>query len=741
MNNKIVCFLLPILLFTLNTKAQSSGRCVLNLNGMWDFDQTTTAFPPQRFTRTIPVPGLVHLALPKIEDYDKFFKRADKVESKLQHNLYNIDYTPRYSWYRKKIFIPKDLEVKDGMITIKKSQYVTQVYVNGIDAGMSEACYTPVEFPVTSALKFGQENEILIKVGDRVWLPSSAAGSTDKEKEHYLPGIWDDVFLSFTGKMRVNRLLVLPSVATKNITVKAQIRNLYPAQIFYGDAMNDSVKMKITVNEKTSGKIIAEKTIKFASKRDNLSEVKVDIPLKEFSVWSPDKPFLYQAKATLESDKGLSDEMVKQFGMRDFGRKGKYFYLNGQKIILRGTNITLQRFFEDPDCGNLVWNKEWVKKLLIDYSKDLNWNMMRICVGIAPDFWYDLADEYGLMYKNEWLYWQNHGWDDQIRKEYTDWVWSDGSHPSIVIWDAINENWDNYIGGTLIPELKKLDPTRIWDAGYMTSDQMAQDEMDEPHPYMGRISNIQPGSTKNFYPVGNLDFKPPILQNIQGSGSAQLVNEYGWVWLWRNGSPSKLTTQVYEYYLGKNSTPEQNLEFQAYWLQLETEWLRSEPSIAGVLAFCHLTNNYGYTGDWFSGNIKDLKPSPTLEWFRHAFAPAGTFINLTDERYTKIIEPHQPGSLLLFNLAGINNQNDLIQGNVSVKLVNQKGQVSKVQSFPIQLTPFLRSDIPVSITLPQEAGGYVLVAEFTPSIGKPVISRRFLKVGSLPDYSFFNLQP
>ena len=61
----------------------------------------------------------------------------------------------------------------------------------------------------------------------------------------------------------------------------------------------------------------------------------------------------------------------------------------------------------------------------------------------------------------------------------------DGSHPSIAIWDAINENWDNYIGGQLIPELKKLDPTRVWDAGYMTGDQMVLDEMDEPHPVSG----------------------------------------------------------------------------------------------------------------------------------------------------------------------------------------------------------------------------------------------------------------
>ena len=51
-------------------------RTVINLNGVWQFDQTVNAFPPAKFTRTIPVPGLVHLAEPKIEDYDLFFKRA-----------------------------------------------------------------------------------------------------------------------------------------------------------------------------------------------------------------------------------------------------------------------------------------------------------------------------------------------------------------------------------------------------------------------------------------------------------------------------------------------------------------------------------------------------------------------------------------------------------------------------------------------------------------------------------------
>ncbi|MDH5399316.1 MAG: hypothetical protein OEX02_14290 [Cyclobacteriaceae bacterium] len=55
------------------------------------------------------------------------------------------------------------------MITIKKSQYVTQVYLNGMDLGTSMACYTPVEFPLAQAVKYGEENEVLIKVDLRLY--------------------------------------------------------------------------------------------------------------------------------------------------------------------------------------------------------------------------------------------------------------------------------------------------------------------------------------------------------------------------------------------------------------------------------------------------------------------------------------------------------------------------------------------------------------------------------------------
>ena len=725
------------------------GRTTISLNGEWDFDQTELAFPPRKYTRKIPVPGLVHLARPKISQYEKFFKKPDGVELVEQFNFLERDYTPMYNWYKRKVFIDEKFKDEQLFLTIKKSQYVTRVFVNGHEVGASMECYTPMDFNITSAVKYGSDNEILIQVGDRAWLPSEAAGGTDKEKVHYLPGIWDDVFITATGKMRVDKVLFLPSLAKGLVTVKTLVRSLYPPQMLYGDKMKDSCKIEFCVKEKTTGRIVGKKMIEGEAKRDNMTYFESSISLDNPKAWTPDSPFLYEGEVSVYDQDELVDRYSVNFGMRDFSRKGKFFTLNGDKFYLRGSNITLQRFFEDPDCQALAWDREWVKKLMVDLPKSIDWNAMRICVGIVPDFWYDLCDEYGIVLQNEWLYWQNHGWDEQVRKEYTNWVWSDGNHPSIVIWDAINENWDSYIGNTLIPELKELDPTRIWDAGYMTSDQMGtNDEMDEPHPYRAltlmHSSELNDYFKNNPYNLGALHENWVGFSSILDAGVPQLVNEYGWIWLWRDGRPSKLTLNNYNYYLGENATPEQCRELQAYWLELETEWLRSERSVGGILAFCHLTNNYGFTGDWFINDIKDLEPSPAFRWFKHCFAPSAVFIDLADRRYTKHLEPLKPGSDLVFNLVGVNDLNKESSGKVLMKLLDEKGTIISTQEESIVIEPFGKRLQPCLLKLPSKVGGYLLIAEYHEKGGaKPVLSRRYLKVGdavtSFKDYFEYTL--
>ena len=727
--------------------AAEEPRYTINLNGIWDFEQSEKAFVPQEFTRKAPVPGLISQAEPKIEGYETLFSRPDKVEHSTQYNLLESKRKLRYNWYRRKVFVPKELEGTCAVLTLLKSQYVTNVLVNGIDAGTSIACFTPIEFPVTNAVRFGQDNEILVRVGARAFLPSEAAGGTDKERANYIPGIWDDMYLSFTGKLRIWRALLLPKVSEKKVTVKLLVRSFFPPQTTYDGLKEDLCEVRVDIREK-GGRAVSAGQHQFKARRDNMTEVALDVPMANDHLWTPDDPFLYTAEISLYNEDKASDTVKVNFGMRDFGRKGRRFTLNGKPIFLRGTNITLHRFFEDPDCNNLPWDRQWVEKLLSDIPKQLDWNAMRISVGIAPKFWYDIADQSGLLLQNEWMYWQNHGWDEQIRTEYTDWVWADGSHPSIAIWDAINENRDPFIGNTLIPQLKKLDDTRIWDAGYMTSDDMALDEMDEPHIYMAMAWGDGPkfgdDMVKNPYSLGDLDYRSGSMQPFLNSGSPQLVNEYGWNWLWRDGQPAKLTVPNYKFYLGKNATAQQRRNLQAYWLALETEWLRSERSFAGVLAFCYLTNNYGFTGDWFIDDIKDLRPGPTLEWFRHCFAPAAVFIDLTDERYTKHVPPHEEGSELVFNLVGVNDEPNNVNGQVKVKLLDAGGKQVAGNDAQISIPAYGKCYLPTKLQLPRENGGYLLLAEFKPvgiDTNLPIISRRYIKVGEKDTYAYFEYEP
>jgi beta-galactosidase/beta-glucuronidase len=732
-------------------------RVTLNLNGTWEFDQTQTAFPPQRFTRRIPVPGLIHLAQPRIDQYDQLFLIDTDNVTGVSGNPYTAPYRPRYNWYRRTVTVDAALKGQQATLTIMKSKYVTEVFVNGLKVGSSMACYTPVDCDVTRALRYGAENEILISVGDRAWLPSAAAGSTDKEKVNYLPGIWDDVTLSFTGPFRIHRTLLLPSIQEQKVTAKLLVHNFYLAQIEYGDPKEDTCRLAIQLVERKSGRSIGRPvTAEARIIRDRRSEVIVEVPVPDPHLWTPDDPFLYEARITLyeknQDGDRLSDTVTTRFGMRTFGRDGRHFTLNGKKIMLRGTNITLHRFFEDPDCQALPWDRAWVQKLMGEIPKQVHWNAMRVCVGIAPTFWYEIADEYGLLLQNEWLYWQTHGWDEQIRQEYTDWVWTDGSHPSIVIWDAINENWDTYIGNQLIPELQRLDPTRLWDAGYMTGSDMGRDEMDEPHPYRAaghapyqdyvkqqKRSPYALGDLENWFP-GQWQTSEKFRQLLYSS-AAQLVNEYGWVWLWRDGRPAKLTHNQYNYFVGAGADARANRAFQAYWLQLETEWLRTERSLAGVLSFCYLTNNYGHTGDWFIGDIKDLEQGPTLQWFQHCFAPAAVFIDLTDERYTQHMPLHAPGATLVFNLIGVNDEAKAITGSVTLALRDARGQVvSEAVIRDMVIPAYHKSTLPHAQVLPSKPGGYLLTAAFRSSPhSPPVISRRYLKVGNdTTDYAFYD---
>ena len=115
------------------------------------------------------------------------------------------------------------------------------------------------------------------------------------------------------------------------------------------------------------------------------------------------------------------------------------------------------------------------------------------------------------------------------------------------------------------------------------------------------------------------------------SAHAAVINEYGWLWLNRDGTPTLLTENVYARLVGANATPEQRREWNAYLLGGLTEFWRAHRDFAGVQ---HLGLTCSFPGvhrdHWRDVGKLELEPN-FADWVR-AFRPLGVYINFWQPR-------------------------------------------------------------------------------------------------------------
>jgi hypothetical protein len=199
------------------------------------------------------------------------------------------------------------------------------------------------------------------------------------------------------------------------------------------------------------------------------------------------------------------------------------------------------------------------------------------------------------------------------------------NHPSVAIWDANNESWDPIYDRKVIPAVRDLDlSNRPWENSYNLP--AGPDDPVEDHPYLF-IRNQREGD----------DFAMEDLESMNSrgraahipTGRATILNEYGWLWLNRDGSPTELTGEVYRKLLGEDSTAEERFRLNAYYLGGLTEFWRAHRNYAGVLHFVYLTSSYpgAYTSDHFR-DVKTLELDPYFaDYVGEAFKPLGVYVN------------------------------------------------------------------------------------------------------------------
>jgi hypothetical protein len=677
-------------------------RRVMRLDGVWQVEQGRKDSPPETFSHKIPVPGLLDMADPPFQDVGR--------KSAIREAF----------WYRRTFVIEGPLP-EIAILKLHKARYGTKVFLNGQFIAEHLPSFTPACLDVRpQLLGDGQENELVIRVGAfRDALPEGQPSGWDFEKLLYIPGIYDSVELILTNAPYIVNAQTVPDVAGKRVRVVAEIAaGARAAEVVVTGQVAEAASAKVVgsnVGGKTSLSSRSTGTVDFI------------IPIESARTWSPEDPFLYELTLATGADAARV-----RFGLRTFGfdPQSKRALLNGKPYYLRGSNITIYRFFEDAERADRPWREEWVRRLHRKL-KTMHWNSLRYCIGFPPDFWYDIADEEGFLIQDEFPIWllnekPESPVAEKIIPEYTAWMRERWNHASVVIWDAQNESLTEETGKAL-RAVRHLDlSNRPWENGW--AEPQSETDVIEAHPYLFiRAWLGQEPFRLSMMP--EISGKPPLMPPQQKLGATVLINEYGWLWLNRDGTPTTLTSKVYDGLLGSNSTTEERRRFYARTLAALTEFWRAHREVAGVLHFCALGYSRpgleerplgGATSDhWI--DVEKLVFEPHFEeYVREAFSPVGLMLDFWAEEVPR-------GTERELKVYVINDLENAWQGEVRLRVLREGREVSS-QSKEATVPGLGREVLNFAQSVPRQPGNYTVSAELTDSKGNTVRSLRDFKV-------------
>ncbi len=669
-------------------------RKIHSLNGKWKIAKTPlNAQIPDTFPGDVRVPGLIDMSNPVLDKQDTAYEDA----------VY---------WYKKTFSLDhKSYDVVK--LKINKSKYHTKVYINGRIAGENYYNFTPSVFNIKPFLtkNAGKKNEIIVAVGCMNNQPDTVIKGKDFEKLKYIPGIYDDVNIILSNKPYISKLHVFPDIQ------KGQVRVLTDIEM---NTQQQPEKLFYTIKEVTGKKVVCKGSYEKGKIQDS-SKLVYDftIPIENFTLWSPENPFLYELELQTKAD----SKKVK-FGMRSFCFNKKKAELNGKPYYLRGTNVCIFRFFEDPNRKDLPWKKEWVVKLHKKF-KEMNWNSIRYCIGFPPQMWYDVADSLGFLIQDEYPIWTGgaQGFENiqpgmtakHLVGEYKEWMKEHNNHACVVIWDAQNESITNVTGKAIL-RVRDFDlSNRPWDNGWAAP--VKKTDCIETHPYLFsrfRKKENQPENKEVLKALlsqvriphnGPSERMPP--ENKERYQNPIIINEYGWIWLNRNGTPTTLTDNVYKNVFSEAKTKQERLETYAKHLAILTEYWRAHRKCAGVLHFCGLGYSRpepprGQTSDHFV-DLATLNYEPNFyQYVKPAFHPLGVMVEMWDKKI-------KPKETLSFPVHIINDTYSPWSDTLTITLTkNNQVMVSKKKI--VSVDKLGKTIEQIQLLLPAEKGRYLLYA-------------------------------
>ena len=362
--------------------------------------------------------------------------------------------------YRRTFSVPADWKGQEIYLNFDGVDSFFYLYINGKYVGFSKNSRNLAEFNITPYLnKEGEENTVAVEV-----YRHSDGSFLESQDMFRLPGIFRTVALTAKPQVQVRDFKAIPDLdetySNAKLHITAQLQNLSKKAIkgytiqyslyanrLYSD--ENTLLSGVTASAKLAGKLNAKGEIELEATLDAANKV---------SLWSAEAPHRYTLVGELKDGKGRIVQTFSTFvGFRkveiketpaekdEFGLAGRYYYLNGQPIKLKGVN----RHENNVKAGHTVSREQMEHELFL--MKRGNINHVRNCHYPDAPYWYYLCDKYGIYLEDEaniesheYYYGkQSLSHVPEFRNAHIarnmEMVHATVNHPSVVIWSLGNE--------------------------------------------------------------------------------------------------------------------------------------------------------------------------------------------------------------------------------------------------------------------------------------------------------------
>ena len=449
---RIISLLSVVMLTATNSLAQ---RQVETLNFGWEFSRDKSFKDVEK----VNVPHDFQISQPWVtpsaDEKPDNTNAAANIKSRLSARGFKEIGT---GWYRKTITPDASMKGKRVILDFEGIMLTGDVYLNGEHVGGTDYGYVGFEIDITNKLKYGQQNEILVK----------AETQNETASRWYTGGgLFRDVNLITTSsELYLERHpLYITTRDNQYVTVGVEFTNR---------GRQREVKIGLKLYD-PNGVCVYESTENFSRRgASRTQEVKMkEIKVTDAQLWDTEHPNLYRAEVTLMTKEGVpTDSYSEHFGIRtieygpDFGLK-----LNGKKVLLKGyaNHHTLGAL------GAAAYPRAIEKR--IQLMKEFGMNHIRTSHNPYSRQFVELCDKYGMLIVDE-LYdkWtrQHSGarapFMNHWAYDVSEWVKRDRNSPSVVMWSLGNElqqdpnqpfnDWGVTCYKMMKPVLERYDSTR-----------------------------------------------------------------------------------------------------------------------------------------------------------------------------------------------------------------------------------------------------------------------------------------